>query len=107
MTETVNFPSGGCSHNGKSSNLSSLLLTLLSPFFPAGQASRSLLAAADLIESGEFDSVKFLHLSGGLNAWFKDDLEGEGEGESYSDKSGSVPFVPGYSVPQDAEELKD
>ena len=76
--------------------------------FPVGQASRSLLAAAELMSSGKFSKTKFFHMKGGLNAWFKAGLPGEGASDKgYDDKSGSVPFVAGYSVEQDAEELKD
>lgn len=73
--------------------------------FPLGQASRSLLAAAELIQAGWTDK-KIFHLKGGLNNWFKEGGDGEGEKEEWSDTSGRVPFVPGYSVEQDAEELK-
>ena len=73
--------------------------------FPFGQESRSLLAAAELMSSG-VDS-KFYYLIGGLNKYFKEGLEGEGESSSYDDKSGSVPFVEGFSIPQDSEELMD
>ncbi|UPR01911.1 rhodanese domain-containing protein [Chloropicon primus] len=73
--------------------------------FPSGQESRSLLAAAELMSAGV--DAKFFYLIGGLNKYFKEGLEGEGEGSSYDDKSGSVPFVEGFSIPQDNEELMD
>lgn len=71
--------------------------------FPAGQSSRSLLAAAELMRSGS--KVKVYHLAGGLNSWFKQGLDGEGSDDAYSDTSDRVPFVAGYSVPQDADDL--
>jgi len=73
--------------------------------FPLGQASRSLLGAADLISAGVIKG-KAYHLKGGLNSWFKEGGEGEGKKDAWDDTSGRVPFVPGYSVEQDAEELK-
>ena len=38
-------------------------------------------------------------------SWFKQGLDGEGSDDAYSDTSDRVPFVAGYSVPQDADDL--
>jgi rhodanese-related sulfurtransferase len=76
--------------------------------FPIGQASRSLLAAAELmpfLKDGGKGSVRIMHLRGGLNAWFRDGGEGEGEKDAWDDTSSKVPFVAGFSVEQDADEL--
>lgn len=74
--------------------------------FPLGQASRSLLGAAELIEANlGFGKGQVLHLRGGLNSWFKDGGQGVGIKDAWDDTSGKVPFVPGFSVEQDAEEL--
>ena len=76
--------------------------------FPDGQSSRSLIAAFEILEalqaSGS-DGVRVSHLQGGLNLWFKAGGDGEGSTSSYDDSSGKVPFVAGYTVEQDAEEL--
>ena len=76
--------------------------------FPSGQASRSLIGAYEILFDGPPlpSSITLVHLSGGLNSWFGTGGEGEGTEESYEDRSGRVPFVPGFSIPQDADELK-
>ena len=76
--------------------------------FPDGQSSRSLIAAFEIVEAlagRAAGAPRVSHLQGGLNLWFRAGGEGEGEGEAYDDTSGKVPFVPGYSIEQDAEEL--
>lgn len=76
--------------------------------FPSGQASRSLIAAYEILFDGSPlpSNITIVHLSGGLNNWFKSGGDGEGTENSYEDRSGRVPFVPGYTIPQDADELK-
>ena len=79
--------------------------------FPYGQSSRSLIAAHRLVSTildsnEEFKKITVYHMLGGLNRWFKDGGDGEGDGDEYDDTSGKVPFVPGYTIEQDSEELK-
>jgi rhodanese-related sulfurtransferase len=73
--------------------------------FPAGQASRSLFAAAALISSGAVPPARVAHLSGGLSSWFKDGGEGEGAGLEWDVRKGRVPSVGGPMYDQDAPEL--
>jgi len=51
------------------------------PSFPTGKTSRSLVAAYLLLEEGTVQSKRVVHLQGGLNAWFRADLPGDGEEE--------------------------
>jgi len=74
--------------------------------FPQGQASRSLLAASIAMRNPELGSLPIKHLQGGLNTWFRAGLPGEGEAGEWEDTSGRTPYVPGFTVEQDAEELK-
>ncbi len=72
--------------------------------FPAGQASRSLFAAELLLTRGGLDASRVVHLRGGLAAWFKDGLQGEGEG-AWDARKGRAPSVEGPMYAQDAPEL--
>ena len=73
--------------------------------FPAGQASRSLFAAATLLGSGALPRDRVVHLQGGLSAWFKAGRPGEGAGEEWDVRKGRVPSVGGPMYEQDAAEL--
>jgi hypothetical protein len=74
--------------------------------FPAGQASRSLLAAQALLASGALPAARLVHLQGGLAAWFKAGGEGEGDATTWDARKGRVPSVGGPMYEQDAEELQ-
>merc|ERR1719183_1618840 len=51
------------------------------PSFKTGKMSRSLVAAYQLLEAGVAPAKTTVHLQGGLNAWFRADLPGEGPEE--------------------------
>lgn len=72
--------------------------------FPAGQASRSLFAAELLLTKAGLDPQRVVHLRGGLSAWFRDGLAGEGMGE-WDARKGRAPSVEGPTWAQDAPEL--
>lgn len=76
-----------------------------SPNFPAGQASRSLFAAARLLDAGV--DVEMLHLAGGLNVFFRERGEdaGDGTAEKWDSTAGRMPAVAGFTFEQDNPEL--
>ena len=79
--------------------------------FPFGQQSRSLIAAHRLIsaivnKTKTTENVNVYHMLGGLNRYFRDGGEGEGESDEYLDTSGKVPYVPGFTIEQDSDDLK-
>lgn len=51
------------------------------PSFPNGKTSRSLVAAYLLLKDGVVPQKKVVHMEGGLNAWFRADLPGDGPAE--------------------------
>jgi len=59
------------------------------PSFPNGKTSRSLEAAYEMLESGVGKQPNFVHLEGGLNAWFRAGLPGEGEQWQYDARTPS------------------
>mmetsp|Transcript_26807 Transcript_26807/g.75483 ORF Transcript_26807/g.75483 Transcript_26807/m.75483 type:complete len:299 (+) Transcript_26807:104-1000(+) len=75
------------------------------PNFPVGQPSRSLIACSLALQDPELANLPVLHLQGGLNIYFRQGFEGEGENDEWEDTSGRVPYVPGFSADQDAKEL--
>jgi len=64
--------------------------------FPDGQASRSLMAARELLglEAGAKGTLPVAHLQGGISAWVAAGEPGEGSGE-WSARKGRVPSVGG------------
>jgi hypothetical protein len=65
--------------------------------FPAGQASRSLFAAAALLESEALPRARVAHLRGGLGAWFADGRAAAGDGD-WDDRKGRLPTVGGALI---------
>ena len=66
--------------------------------FPTGKSSRSLIVSALLVQAGLVAPSNVVHLAGGLNAYFKEGLPGEGEGE-WEDRSGRTAPPPGWEEP--------
>lgn len=75
--------------------------------FPEGQSSRSLMAAARLLQAtGAQQATNVAHLRGGLTAWFDADLPGEGTSGEWDARMGKMPSVGGAQYDQDSDELK-